>query len=67
MKVKLSLQFSFTFCPLLWHTFSKSMFARGENTMPQTDTVDSDAYYGDDDAHSEEMDLSFLDDDDTKK
>lgn len=30
----------------------------------QTQVPDADAYYGDDDVNSEELDLSFLDEDD---
>lgn len=33
-----------------------------EATKPETDTQ-ADGYYGDDDMSSEELDLSFLDDD----
>lgn len=37
--------------------------------MAQDNTTDADAYYGDDEASDEELDLSFLDDqeDDDKK
>ncbi len=34
--------------------------------MPQEDNTPADAYYGDEDVHNEEIDLSFLDEDEKK-
>lgn len=35
--------------------------------MNETNNTEADGYYGDDDAGTEELDLSFLDEDEPKK
>jgi hypothetical protein len=35
-----------------------------ETNKPQTDEIEADGYYGEDDMDDEELDLSFLDEDD---
>jgi hypothetical protein len=40
---------------------------RGDIIMAEDKTVDTDGYYGDEDVESEDIDLSFLDEDEDKK